>query len=149
MALPPRMFQALFMIEHANGHFLYSKMSMKHICDWAMMRESFKETLDWAEFDRQCRRFGLKNFVECMNHLADYVIGVCCYQDLSTIEKRVLTDTMSEMHLSSNKMRRRVEKAIGVLQSSWKFKHFCGDSMLKELYHSVWAYLKEDNPELD
>ena len=149
IALPPRMFQAFFLIEHANGHFLYSKMSMKHICDWAMMRKSFKETLDWAEFDRQCRRFGLKNFVECMNHLADYVLGVCRYQDLPTTEKRVLTDTMSEMHLSSNKMRRRVEKAIGVLQSSWKFKHFCGDSMLKELYHSVWDYLKEDNPELD
>lgn len=149
MALPPRMFQALFMIEHANGHFLYSKMSMKHICDWAMMRKAFKETLDWAEFGRQCQRFGLYNFVECMNHLADYVLGVCRYEDLSTIEKRVLTDTMSEMHLSSNKMRQRVEKAIGVLQSSWKFKHLCGDSMLKELSHSVWAYLREDNPELD
>lgn len=149
IALPSQMFQVLFLIEHANGHFLYSKMSIKHICDWAMMRRNFKEALDWKEFDKQCQRFGLKNFVECMNHLADYVLGVCCYQDLTPTEKRVLTDTMSEMHLSSSKMRHRVEKAIGVLQSNWKFKYFCGDSMLKELSHSVWAYLREDNPELD
>lgn len=149
LALPPRMFQALFMIEHANGHFLYSKMSMKHICDWTMMRKSFKETLDWNVFDEQCQRFGLKNFVGCMNHLADYILGVCNYNDLLPIDKRVLADIMSEMHLSSSKMRQRVEKAIGVLQSSWKFKHFCGDSMLKELSHSVWTYLREDKSELD
>ena len=74
LAIPPQMFQALFLIEHANGHFLYSKMSMKHVCDWAMMRNAFNDTLDWGKFDKQCARFGLKNFVECMNHLADYVL---------------------------------------------------------------------------
>lgn len=36
-------------------------------------------------------------------------------------------------------MKQRLEKAIGVLHSSWKFKHFCGDSMIKELLHSVWV----------
>lgn len=142
LAIPPQMFQALFLIEHANGHFLYSKMSMRHVCDWAMMRKAFKETLDWVEFDKQCARFGLKNFVECMNHLADYVLGKRSYNDLSPIDKRVLDDTFKEVHLSTDLMKQRVEKAIGVLRSSWKFKHFCGDSMIKELTHSVGAYLK-------
>ena len=149
LVLPPQMFQALFMIEHANGHFLYSKMSMKHVCDWAMMRKAFKDTLDWKEFGRQCSRFGLKSFVECMNRLADYVLGECCYDDLQAIDKRVLEDTFKETHLSQSLMRQRIEKAIGVLRSSWKFKHFCGDSMIKELTNSVWAYLREDEPELD
>ena len=149
LAVPPQMFQALFMIEHANGHFLYSKMSMKHVCDWAMMQKAFKKTLDWVEFDKQCARFSLKNFVECMNHLADYVLGERSYNDLSPIDKRVLEDTFKEVHLSLNLMKQRVEKAMGVLRSSWKFKHFCGDSMIKELTHSVWAYLREDEPELD
>ena len=149
LALPPEMFQALFMIEHANGHFLYSKMSIKHVCDWAMMRQAFKDTLDWNEFDKQCIRFGLKNFVDCLNHLADYILGKCSYQDLHPIDKRVLEDTFKEVSLSKNLMKQRLEKAIGVLRSSWKFKHFCGDSMIKELSHSVWAYLAEDNPELE
>lgn len=149
LAIPPQMFQALFMIEHANGHFLYSKMSMKHICDWAMMRNAFKETLDWQEFNKQCIRFGLKNFVECMNHLADFVLGKSSYNELRSIDKRVLEDTFKEVHLSPILMKQRVEKAIGMLRSSWKFKHFCGDSMIKELTHSVWAYLRENQPELD
>lgn len=149
LALPPQMFQALFMIEHANGHFLYSKMTFKHICDWAMMRKALEYSLDWNEFDKQCIRFGLKNFVECMNHLADYVLGKCTYKDLRPIDKRVLDDTFKEVTLSPNLMKQRIEKAIGILRSSWKFKHFCGDSMIKELSHSVWAYLREDKPELD
>lgn len=149
LAIPPQLFQALFMLEHANGHFLYSKMNMKHVCDWAMMRKAFKETLDWEEFDKQCIRFGLKNFVECMNHLSDYVLGKCRYGDLCTMDKRVLEDTFKEVHYSRNRMRQRIEKAVGVLRSSWKFKHFCGDSMIKELTHSVWAYLRDNEPELD
>lgn len=149
LALPPEMFQALFMIEHSNGHFLYSKMSIKHVCDWAMMRQAFKDTLDWKEFDKQCIRFGLKNFVDCLNHLVDYILGKCSYQDLRSIDKRVLDDTFKEVTLSKNLMKQRIEKAIGVLRSSWKFKHFCGDSMIKELSHSVWAYLREDKLELD
>ena len=146
LALPPEMFQALFMIEHANGHFLYSKMSIKHVCDWAMMRQAFKDKLDWSEFDKQCIRFGLKNFVDCLNHLADYILGKCSYKDLRPIDKRVLDDTFKEVTLSKNLMKQRIEKAIGVLRSSWKFKHFCSDSMIKELSHSVWAYLREERP---
>lgn len=149
LALPPQMFQALFLIEHANGHFLYSRMTIKHVCDWAMMRKAFKDTLDWDEFNKQCKRFGLKNFVDCLNRLADYILGKCDYQDLLPIDKRVLDDTFKEECLSTGMMRQRIEKAMGVVRSSWKFKHFCGDSMIKELSHSIWAYLTEDNPELD
>lgn len=149
LALPPQLFQALFLIEHANGHFLYSKMNLKQVCDWAMMRKAFYDTLDWTEFDHQCQRFGLTNFVSCMNHLADYVLGQCTYAELRAIDIRVLSDMFKPIRLSSNPMKQRIEKAWGVLRSSWKFKHFCADSMFKELTHSVWAYLREDNPELD
>lgn len=149
LALPPEMFQALFMIEHANGHFLYSKMNLKQICDWAILRKSFQETLDWQEFNDQCKKYGLKGFVESMNHLADYILGDCPYDNLTALDKRVLDDMFIDVNLSSNKMKQRIEKAIGVLRSNWKFKYFCGDSMLKELTHSVWSYLTEINPELD
>lgn len=149
LALPPQLFQALFMIEHANGHFLYSKMNLKQVCDWAMMRKAFHNTLDWVEFDRQCQCFGLTNFVVCMNHLADYVLGRSTYADLRAIDKKVLDDIFKPIRLSPNPMKQRIEKAWGMLCSSWKFKNFCADSMLKELSHSVWAYLREDNPELD
>ncbi|MGM9794708.1 MAG: nucleotidyltransferase family protein [Candidatus Aphodosoma sp.] len=148
LALPPLMFQALFLLEHACAHFLYEKITLKHICDWAMFRKHYKEELDWRELDMLCIRFCLKSFVETMNHLADYLLGDVSHSQLSTLDKRVLEDTFKEVSLPSSKIRQRIRKAIDVLRSGWKFRHFNDVSMIKELSHSFFAYLMEKDVEL-
>lgn len=148
LAIPPLMFQALFLLEHACAHFLYEKMTLKHICDWAMFRKHYKEALDWRELDMLCSRFYLKDFAETMNHLADYLLGVVSYSQLSTLDKRVLDDTFKGVSLPSSKTRQRICKAMDVLRSSWKFRHFNDVSMTKELSHSFFAYLLEKDVEL-
>ena len=148
LALPPLMFQALFLIEHACTHFLYEKMSIKNICDWAMFKKHYQDRLDWDEFYAMCVRFGLDRFVNTMSGLAGYVLGKCEYDDLSPLDKRVLDDTLKEVELPKNKMRQRFHKAYDVLRSSWKFKYFNRDSMIKELSHSFFAYLFVKEPEL-
>lgn len=143
LALPPLMFQALFLLEHACAHFLYEKMTLKHICDWTMFRKHYKEELDWRELDTLYTRFCLMTFAESMNHLADYLLGDVSYSQLSTLDKRVLDDTFKEVSLPSSKTRQRIRKAIDVLRSSWKFRHYNDVSMIKELSHSFFAYLLE------
>ena len=147
LALPPLPFQALFLLEHACAHFLYEKMTLKHICDWAMFRKRYKEELDWREIDRLCTRFSLNTFAETMNHLADYLLGVVSYSQLTTLDKRVLDDTFKEVTLPTNKTRQRIRKAIDVLRSGWKFRHFNDVGMIKELSHSFFAYLLEKEVE--
>lgn len=148
LALPPLPFQALFLLEHACAHFLYEKMTLKHIMDWAMFRKRYKEELDWREIDRLCTRFSLNTFAETMNHLADYLLGAVPYSQLSTLDKRVLDDTFKEVTLPTNKTRQRIRKAIEVLRSGWKFRHYNGVSMIKELSHSFFAYLLEKDLEV-
>lgn len=148
LALPPLPFQALFLLEHACAHFLYEKMTLKHICDWAMFRKRYKEELDWREIDRLCSRFSLNSFAETMNHLADYLLGAVPYSQLTTLDKRVLEDTFKEVSLPSNKIRQRIRKAMDVLCSGWKFRHFNDVGMIKELSHSFYAYLMEKEVEL-
>ena len=148
LAIPPLMFQALFLLEHACAHFLYEKMALKHICDWAMFRKRYKEQLDWRELDMLCNRFCLKEFAGTMNHLADYLLGDVSYSQLSTLDKRVLDDTFKEVTLPTNKTRQRIRKAIDVLRSGWKFRYFNDVSMTKELSHSFFAYLLEKDVEL-
>ena len=143
LALPPLMFQALFLLEHACAHFLYEKMTLKHICDWAMFRKRYKNALDWRKLDMLCNRFCLKNFAETMNHLADFLIGDVSYSQLSSLDKRVLEDTFKEVTLPSSKTRQRIRKAIDVLRSGWKFRHYNDVSMIKELSHSFFAFLLE------
>lgn len=148
LAIPPLMFQALFLLEHACAHFLYEKMTLKHIMDWAMFRKRYKEELDWREIDRLCTRFNLNTFAETMNHLADYLLGAVPYSQLSTLDKRVLEDTFKEVSLPTNKTRQRIRKAMDVLCSGWKFRHFNDVGMIKELSHSFFAYLLEKDVEL-
>lgn len=149
LALPPLLFQAVFLIEHACGHFLYEKMSLKNICDWACFRKSNLYQLDWDEFYKVSESYGLREFVETMSHLADFILGNCKYSTLSKIEKRVLEDTLRYRSLPHSKWIQRIWKAIGVLCSGWKFRHFSSDSMLKELWNSVYAYLFDKSPVLD
>lgn len=149
IALPPLMFQALFLMEHACGHFLYEKMSLKNICDWAMFRKHYLTEMDWNEYDTLCKRFGLKEFVDSMSHLADFILGDCDYASLSALDKRVLDDTLKDPKLPKKKMQQRIRKAFDTLKSSWKFRHFSSDSMVKELSHSFFAYLFEKEAELE
>lgn len=148
LALPPLLFQALFLLEHACGHFLYEKMTLKHICDWAMFRKHYKEALDWRKLDMLCTRFCLMNFAETMNHLADYLLDDVSYSQLSSLDKRVLEDTFKEITLPNGKTRQRIRKAMVVLRSGWKFRHFNNACMIKELSHSFFAYLFENDVNL-
>lgn len=145
---PPLMFQAIFMIEHACSHFLYEKINLKHICDWAMFRKANIDKLDWQEFRTQCERFKLWNFVEAMNRLADLFIGEKEYDDLSLLEKRMLNDTLNIIDYVDSKNVRRFKKAIGVLKSSWKYKYYGHSSMLKEFCTTFFAYLFQNDPKL-
>lgn len=148
LSLPPLMFQALFLLEHACGHFLYEKMTLKHVCDWAMFRQCYKEALDWRAFDMLCTRFSLKTFAETMNHLADYLLGNVSYSQLSSLDRRVLEDTFKEVSLPNNKVWQRIRKAMDVLRSGWKFRHYNDVGMVKELSHSFFAYLLEKDVRL-
>ncbi len=141
LSLPPLMFQAVFLIEHACGHFLYEKMSLKNICDWACFRKANQNQLDWDEFYKVSDKFGLLEFVYTMNRLADLLLGKCKYSELSKVDKRVLEDTLKNSSLPPNKMMQRLWKAMGILRSGWKFKHFNRDSMIKELACSILSFL--------
>ena len=145
---PPLMFQAIFMIEHACSHFLYEKISLKHICDWALFRKANIDKLDWVEFKKQCDEFRLWNFVEALSNLADVILGVKTYDDLSALEKRILDDTLQVVKYVDSKKERRFRKALGVLASSWKYKNYGHSSMLCELSTALGAYLFERDPKL-
>ena len=148
LALPPLMFQSLFLIEHACAHFLYEKMSIKNICDWACFRKANMNQLDWDEFYKVSEKYGLMEFVYTMNRLADLILGKCRYSELSKVDKRVLEDTLKNSSLPHNKMLQRLWKALRILLSGWKFRHFSSDSMIKELGHSAYAYLVGKTPSL-
>lgn len=149
ISVPSLLFQALFLIEHANSLFLYEKMSLKNICDWAMFKKYHKEKLNWVDFKKACSQFGLQNFVDTMDRLADFIQGLLTYDDLSVLDRRVLDDTLKEAKLPKNKMLQRCHKALDVLNSAWKFSHYGQSSMAGELFQSVYSFLFVRNIKLN
>lgn len=145
---PSPTFLGIQFLDHACGHFLYEKMSLKNICDWAMFRRRYADVLDWTEFDSICTRFCLKDYAECVGRLGDFILGVTTYADLSSLDRRVLDDTLKEVNLPRDKMKQRFWKAFNVLNSSWKFRYFNSDSMIKELAHSFFSYLSDSDIDL-
>ena len=141
ITLPPLMFQAVFLVEHACAHFLYEKMSLKNICDWAMFRKCHQKQLEWEEFDNVCERFGLQSFAKTLGNLADFVLGDVTYESLDAIDKKVLEDTLKDVKLPKSLFSQRIKKGKDVMMSRWKFRHFNKDSMIKELSYSIWAYV--------
>lgn len=75
-----------------------------------------------------------------MDHLADYILGVIPFTELSLLDKRVLSDTLKETKLPNGKMKQRIRKGIDVIKSEWKFRAFNRDSMTKELLNSIYSY---------
>ena len=145
---PSLMFQAIFLIEHACSHFLYEKINLKHMCDWAMFRKANIDLMDWPEFRKQCEKFKLLNFVDAMNSLADVILGNKEYAELTSLERRVFDDSLQVVTYVESKSIRRFRKAFGILKSGWKFKHFGHSSMIKELVTSFFAYMFENDPKL-
>ena len=98
--VPPLMFNALFCIEHARGHLLHEKLTLRQVCDWMMIR---RQPVDWDEFRKRCDEFGFTRFAKLFDALADLVEGKLRYEDLSLVDKRVVDEMFSENSSGSGK----------------------------------------------
>ena len=78
MEQPCLMFNALYFLQHSHRHFLREGITLRYICDWAMIPKAIVNTKDFdlKEFWKQCSLNGLMSFAESMSRLANFVCGV-------------------------------------------------------------------------
>ena len=73
---PPDLFNALFLTKHAQGHFLTEGITLRHLCDWAILLKERGELIDWPLFHRICEKYGMRLFSETMTQLSFSVLGI-------------------------------------------------------------------------
>ena len=115
---PTTLFNALFCIKHAQHHFLVEDgITLRHVCDWAMIRRSpsFKDCSD--TFYKDAERFGLMPFVSPLDELADILTGLLQEQDLSTNAKFLLDDILAHGTVPMSEKPKR--KHSSKLHSYW------------------------------
>ena len=141
-------FNALFLMEHAWAHFFENALSLKHLCDWAVLRGKKGNMVDWNAFQQYAREVGFWSFATSMNHLADMLDGIMALEDLTQEDRRLLDDMLAEnKHVSMNEgWKTRLQLLKNYFSQSWKYKLFSNHSAMYSLLRTVNGFVFDRYP---
>lgn len=140
-------FDAVYVLAHAQEHFLNEGIILRHICDWAMVLKTYADKVDWSEWKNVCKKYGMLSFGYAMSRLANRVCGItipfdCPKDDIA--DRRLLDDTLYRNVDSNNKrsdMQVRMELVKNMFRNNWKYRMFSDTNFLMFCGRRVWGYL--------
>lgn len=144
---PTPFFDAVYVLAHAQEHFLNEGIILRHICDWAMVLRAYKDAIDWQEWQRVCVEYGMLSFGYAMSRLAKRVCGVNIPFECPSnneADRRLLDDTLYRkpcVAQGKSDMRVRVDLVKRMLDSRWKYKQFSDTNSLAFCFRRVCGYL--------
>lgn len=148
---PSEMFNAVYILAHAQEHFFEEGIILKHVCDWAMLLRTYANKIDWQEWKRVCHDNGMLQFGYAMSRLAEKVCGIelpfeCERNDEA--DKRLLDDMLNReangnVHSSPWKIRR--ERVKEIFRKSWKYRMFSDTNALMFGTRRILGYLFDKN----
>lgn len=157
---PSPLFQSLFLTVHAWVHFLNEGITLRILCDWAMLVRAHGEDVDWERFRQLVseRDRGMYRFAESTLRLGRSLFGVAIPagidpgQDLAEADGRLIRDALYDRipvyNTDASNWLKRFKMAGNILNDRWKYRFFCEESSLRQLLRTGLAYLFERNPHL-
>lgn len=140
-------FDAVYILAHAQEHFLNEGIILRHICDWAMVLKAHANKVNWEEWKRVCKEYGMLSFGYAMSRLANKVCGVTvpfdCPKD-DEADRRLLDDTLYRKACNNGKrsdMQVRIDLVKNMFRNSWKYCIFSDTNFLMFCGRRVWGYL--------
>lgn len=73
---PSASFTALFMIKHAQRHFIQEGIQLRHVLDWVFFLQHQRENVDWSIINKFYKDFRLQNFVSVMTAYCIERLGI-------------------------------------------------------------------------
>ena len=140
-------FDAVYVLAHAQEHFLNEGFVLRHICDWAMVLKANADKVDWNEWKRVSKEYGLLSFAYAMSRLANKVCGVAIPFDCPKDEKAdrlMIDDTLYRRTYTSAKrtdFQVRIDLVRNMLRNRWKYRLFSDTNFLMFCGRRVWGYL--------
>lgn len=146
-------FNALFFLQHSHRHFLREGITLRYICDWAMLinKANFSD-----DFWQICEKNDLKPFADSMTRLAYTVCGVKALwlQEPIDLQKQDILLLEDCYNIKSNAIKygntakTHIQIVKNMFKFRWKYKYFSSRPMLVELVTSVWANLFDKQPKI-
>ena len=140
-------FDAVYVLAHAQEHFLNEGIVLRHICDWAMVLNAHADKVNWDEWKRVCSEYGMLSFGYAMSRLAQRICGVAIPFDYPTdeeVDRRLLDNTLYRKHTGNSvrsDMRVRMDLVMSMICNSWKYRMFSDTNSLRFCGRRVWGYL--------
>lgn len=151
LQVPSCMFNAVYILAHAQEHFLEEGITLKHVCDWGMLIKVYANKVDWEQWKNICKNYGMLSFGYAMSRLANKICGVkipfeCERND--EIDRRLLNDILYRK--TSDNVRRsdwqvRIDLVKNIFENRWKYRMFSNTNFLMFCGRRVWGYLFDKN----
>lgn len=145
------LFDAVFVLAHAQEHFLGEGIILRHICDWAMVLNAYADKVNWDEWRRICENYGTLTFGYAMSRLANRVCGIKIPFDFPIDDKadRQLLNDILYRKRHTNSMRSSMQVRIDLIKTmvcnSWKYRMFSDTNFFMFCGRRVWGYLFDKN----
>lgn len=147
LQVPSEMFNAVYIMAHAQEHFFEEGIILKHVCDWAMLLKAYEGKVNWDEWKCVCKEYGMLSFGYAMSRLAHRVCGVSipfdCPKDEKS-DKRLLDDILHRKPAAKEKRsdtQVRIDLVKNMFSNSWKYRLFSDTNFLMFCGRRVWGYL--------
>ena len=151
---PSADFNALFLIKHAQRHFIKEGICVRHLLDWAFFLKAESPNVNWNKVIPMMKECRILGFAKVMTRLCIERLGVNVdIEELSSpmkITDAVLADILSEQpDLFHENFVQKIGRIIRRFYRMWKFRSLADESYCRLVWNSLAfsSYLKR-NPKL-
>ena len=152
---PPPMFNLVFFMQHAYSHFLSGSITLRHICDWGVLVDAYRENGKdfWDDYAEVCETYGFKRFSDAMTRLlspicgivADWIVGDGKLQECDNKLLQDCLDSESGEITYEGSFKTHLQIARNQIRGRWKYRCFSECSLAGALVTSFWGVLTSRN----
>lgn len=151
---PSADFNALFLIKHAQRHFIKEGICVRHLLDWAFFLKAESQNVNWNKVIPVMKECRILEFAKVMTRLCIEKFGMKIdIEELSIpmkISDAVLTDILGEQpDLFHENFIQKIGRIMRRFYRMWKFRSLADESYCRLVWNSLAfsSYLKR-NPKL-
>lgn len=143
---PPPLFNALFLLKHAQSHFISEGIRMRHVLDWALFLQKEQDTLDWSRLLSMLETTRTMPFAALMTAIASQDLHVPIHNaDLQAqtegVDRRlldaVLADIMGDQPaIYVDGLWHKTKRILRRFRRMWKFRSLASESYPRMVWNA-------------
>lgn len=141
--IPDKFHHGLVMLMHVQRHLVAEGIGLRHLCDWAVFANSFKNNEFEKTFKERLGQIGMWNFACILSLTAVVSIGLPYQEwmgdDLS-IASLIAQDIISSGNFGSKDFQRAYAGLMITDRGKGDFTHNCWHQLIKSLNNRIYSY---------